>query len=90
VRRANAVSPRRRWICNAIASTGTFALPTRWHGRRRFGNHGDEAGRHIVYAGSFFPWKGVQDLVAAEWRPAAGWLSVRRTRWRSAQVPRAA
>jgi glycosyltransferase involved in cell wall biosynthesis len=24
-----------------------------------------EAGRHIVYAGSFFPWKGVQDLVAA-------------------------
>jgi glycosyltransferase involved in cell wall biosynthesis len=29
-----------------------------------------EAGRHIVYAGSFFPWKGVQDLVAAaEWLP---------------------
>jgi glycosyltransferase involved in cell wall biosynthesis len=24
-----------------------------------------DAGRHIVYAGSFFPWKGVQDLVAA-------------------------
>jgi glycosyltransferase involved in cell wall biosynthesis len=24
-----------------------------------------EAGQHIVYAGSFFPWKGVQDLVAA-------------------------
>ena len=24
-----------------------------------------EAGRHIIYAGSFFPWKGVQDLVAA-------------------------
>ncbi len=29
-----------------------------------------EAGRHIVYAGSFFPWKGVQDLVAAaQWLP---------------------
>lgn len=29
-----------------------------------------DAGRHIVYAGSFFPWKGVQDLVAAaEWLP---------------------
>ncbi len=29
-----------------------------------------EARRHIVYAGSFFPWKGVQDLVAAaEWLP---------------------
>ncbi len=29
-----------------------------------------QAGRHIVYAGSFFPWKGVQDLVAAaEWLP---------------------
>ncbi len=29
-----------------------------------------EAGKHIVYAGSFFPWKGVQDLVAAaEWLP---------------------
>lgn len=28
-----------------------------------------EAGRHVVYAGSFFPWKGVQDLVAA-----AAWL----------------
>lgn len=25
----------------------------------------DEAGLHIVYAGSFFPWKGVQDLVTA-------------------------
>jgi glycosyltransferase involved in cell wall biosynthesis len=24
-----------------------------------------DAGRHIIYAGSFFPWKGVQDLVAA-------------------------
>ncbi len=24
-----------------------------------------EAGRHVVYAGSFFPWKGVADLVAA-------------------------
>ena len=24
-----------------------------------------DAGRHIVYAGSFFPWKGAQDLVAA-------------------------
>lgn len=29
-----------------------------------------EAERHIIYAGSFFPWKGVQDLVAA-----AKWLS---------------
>jgi len=29
-----------------------------------------EAGWHIVYAGSFFPWKGVQDLVAAaQWLP---------------------
>jgi glycosyltransferase involved in cell wall biosynthesis len=29
-----------------------------------------EAGRHVVYAGSFFPWKGAQDLVAAaEWLP---------------------
>jgi glycosyltransferase involved in cell wall biosynthesis len=29
-----------------------------------------EARRHIVYTGSFFPWKGVQDLVAAaEWLP---------------------
>ena len=29
-----------------------------------------EAGRHIIYAGSFFPWKGAQDLVAAaEWLP---------------------
>ncbi len=28
-----------------------------------------EAGRHVVYAGSFFPWKGAQDLVAA-----AAWL----------------
>ena len=29
-----------------------------------------EAVRHIVYAGSFFPWKGVQDLVAAaQWLP---------------------
>jgi len=25
----------------------------------------NEAGRHIVYAGSFFPWKGVDDLVEA-------------------------
>ncbi len=24
-----------------------------------------DAGRHIIYAGSFFPWKGAQDLVAA-------------------------
>ncbi len=29
-----------------------------------------EAGQHIVYTGSFFPWKGVQDLVAAaKWLP---------------------
>lgn len=29
-----------------------------------------EAGRRIVYGGSFFPWKGVQDLVAAaRWLP---------------------
>lgn len=29
-----------------------------------------EAGRHIIYAGSFFPWKGVQDLIAAaQWLP---------------------
>jgi glycosyltransferase involved in cell wall biosynthesis len=29
-----------------------------------------EASRHIIYAGSFFPWKGVQDLAAAaEWLP---------------------
>ena len=24
-----------------------------------------EAGRHVIYSGSFFPWKGVQDLIAA-------------------------
>jgi len=30
----------------------------------------DQIGQHIVYAGSFFEWKGVQDLVAAaEWMP---------------------
>lgn len=29
-----------------------------------------ECGRHIIYAGSFFPWKGVQDLIAAaQWLP---------------------
>jgi len=27
-----------------------------------------EAGRHIIYAGSFFPWKGVSELVAAAGR----------------------
>jgi len=38
------------------AVTWTEKIPDKpWH----------EAGRHIVYAGSFFPWKGVQDLVTA-------------------------
>jgi glycosyltransferase involved in cell wall biosynthesis len=51
-----------------------------------------EAGRHIVYAGSFFPWKGVQDLVAAaEWLPGCrieliGGSSERIREYRS-QVP---